>query len=35
VDRLLTQPFRDDNVAAVDESGRGGNRGDPRNSPGR
>jgi hypothetical protein len=35
VDRLLTQPFRDDTVAADDESGPGGKRGDPRNSPGR
>ena len=35
VDRLLTQPFRDDTVAADDDSGSGGKRGDPRNSPGR
>jgi sterol desaturase/sphingolipid hydroxylase (fatty acid hydroxylase superfamily) len=35
VDRLLTQPFRDDTVAADDESGPGAKRGDPRNSPGR
>ena len=35
VDRLLTQPFRDDTVAADDERGPGGKRGDPRNSPGR
>src|SRR4029077_7451777 len=34
VDRLLTQPFRDDTVAADDESGPGGKRGDPRDSPG-